>query len=245
MATDYDRITTQYQRSKLQPWRQHIECHTLFRLLGDLAGKAVLDLACGEGFYTRLLRHAGAARVVGVDISRGMIELARAQEIQEPLGIEYVIQDVKQLQLPDQFDLVVAGYLLNYASTLAELLQMCQAISRSLKPGGRFVTVNNNPDEPPAHFATNRPYGFLKSTAGELREGAAIDYAFFLDEGAFQITNYYLSIPIMEEAFATAGLREVRWHGPEVAAEGMAEFGKDFWADFLQHPPVVFIECVK
>jgi predicted RNA methylase len=39
-------------------------------LLGDLRGKNVIDLACGEGFFTRSITWAGAARVVGVDISK-------------------------------------------------------------------------------------------------------------------------------------------------------------------------------
>ena len=86
MTTDYDPIAAQYQRSKLQPWRAHIEAFTLIGLLGELEGKAVLDVACGEGFYTRLLRRRGADRVVGVDLSPGMIALARSQESAEPLG---------------------------------------------------------------------------------------------------------------------------------------------------------------
>jgi ubiquinone/menaquinone biosynthesis C-methylase UbiE len=40
----------------------------------------VLDLACGEGFYTRRIKQRDAARVVGVDVSQPMIELARAEE---------------------------------------------------------------------------------------------------------------------------------------------------------------------
>jgi predicted RNA methylase len=39
-------------------------------LLGDLRDKNVIDLACGEGFFTRSIKWAGAARVVGVDISK-------------------------------------------------------------------------------------------------------------------------------------------------------------------------------
>ena len=55
MPTDYDRIATEYQKSKRQPWRWHVECFTLCELAGDVAGRSVLDLACGEGFYTRVL----------------------------------------------------------------------------------------------------------------------------------------------------------------------------------------------
>src|SRR5438067_1988420 len=113
MDTNYDRISKEYKRSKLQPWRTHIENYTLFRLVGDVKGKAVIDLACGEGYYTRQLRERGADRVVGVDLSQGMIDLAAAQEARSPLDIEYVVQDVRQLAPPRRFDLAVAGYLLN------------------------------------------------------------------------------------------------------------------------------------
>lgn len=67
MTTDYDPIAEQYKRSKLQPWRAHLEAFTLLKLVGDLAGKTVIDVACGEGFYTRVLRQRGAAKVTGVD----------------------------------------------------------------------------------------------------------------------------------------------------------------------------------
>jgi 2-polyprenyl-3-methyl-5-hydroxy-6-metoxy-1,4-benzoquinol methylase len=245
MDTDYDQIAGQYKRAKLQPWRTHIECNTLLRLAGDLAGKSVIDLACGEGYYTRELRRRGAGRVVGVDLSQGMIELAEAEEKRQPLGIEYRVGDVCALDESGPFDLVFAAYLLNYARTAEELTQMCRAVARVLRPGGRFVTANNNPAEPPANFAAGRTYGYSKRLEGELVEGAPVIWQFFLPEGAFEVTNYCLSVETMNEAFRAAGLREVRWHAPEVSPEGVREFGPDHWAAFLASPPVAFIECVK
>ncbi|HAH49628.1 MAG TPA: class I SAM-dependent methyltransferase, partial [Planctomycetaceae bacterium] len=55
-TTNYDPIAEQYKRSKQQPWRTFIECFTLLELAGNPQGLSVLDVACGEGFYTRLLR---------------------------------------------------------------------------------------------------------------------------------------------------------------------------------------------
>jgi len=52
MGTNYDEIATEYKRAKQHPWRLHVEHFTLFKLLGDLRGKTVIDLAYGEGFYT-------------------------------------------------------------------------------------------------------------------------------------------------------------------------------------------------
>lgn len=63
MTTDYDPIAEQYQQSKHQPWRAFIERFTMMNLIGNLDGLSVLDLACGEGFYSRLVRQRGAKRV--------------------------------------------------------------------------------------------------------------------------------------------------------------------------------------
>ena len=89
-----------------------------------------------------------------------MIELARAAEQQNKLGIEYVVGDGRSLNLGQQYDLVLAAYLLNYAHDAAELEAMCRGIARCLKPHGRFVAVNANPAcnylAPPSY----RKYGF-------------------------------------------------------------------------------------
>ena len=53
-----DRIAEEYRDSKQLSFREYLERHTLLQLLGEVRGKTVLDMACGEGFYTRLLRRA-------------------------------------------------------------------------------------------------------------------------------------------------------------------------------------------
>ena len=89
----YDGIAEEYRDSKQLPFRDHLERYTLFQLLGDVRGKTVLDMACGEGFHTRLLKRAGASEVTGGDISAEMIQLAQDQEARHPLGCRYVRAD--------------------------------------------------------------------------------------------------------------------------------------------------------
>lgn len=246
MTTDYDPIAEQYKRSKATPWRAHVECHTLLGLVGDVTGKDVLDVACGEGFYTRLLKHGGAARAVGVDLSEGMVSLAQTQEADSPLGIEYVAGDGRDLPFDGEFDLAVAAYLLNYAPDRAELSAMCRSLARCLRPGGRFVTVNCSPA---LHFPSApsyRRYGFETSVTGDWQEGAAITWTFFLGNGEeFSIENYHLPVSAHEEAFRDAGFREVRWHTPKLSHAGEAESGAAFWQPLMTSPPIAFIECVR
>jgi toxoflavin synthase len=243
MPTQYDDIAEQYKRSKHVVWRHHIEQFSLFELLGDLRGKSVLDLACGEGHYTRLLKAMGASCVVGVDISPGMIDLAEKSERDAPLGVEYVVADVQELDLSERFDLVVAAYLLNYASSKAEILAMCRALSRSLKPGGRFVTVNNSPLQRVSQFQATRKYGFVKSAEQEIAEGTPIRYTFFLDGETFHVENYHLDAATYEWALQAAGLSNVQWQTMKLSP---AEHpNRDYWADFFEDPPVILLQCSK
>jgi SAM-dependent methyltransferase len=245
MTTDYDPIAEQYKRSKQQPWRTFIECFTLMELIGDPRGTSVLDVACGEGFYTRMIRERGAARVIGVDLSQGMIALARTQEAQHRLGIEYLVGDARNLPDAGPFDLAVAAYLLNYARDRQELQAMYNGIARSLRPGGRFVTVNGNPALAFAGAPSYRPYGFETRVHGAWQEGAPIIWTFHLSDGAFDIENYHLSTATHEAACRRAGFREIHWHAARLSPEGLRAHDPSFWATFLGNPPIAFIECVK
>jgi ubiquinone/menaquinone biosynthesis C-methylase UbiE len=245
MTTNYDPIAEQYKRSKQQPWRTHIEAFGLLELLGDPAGWSVLDMACGEGFYTRMARQRGAVRVTGIDLSEGMIQLARKQEATHGLGIEYLVADARHFEPANAYDVVIAAYLLNYASNRQELQAMCNGIARCLKPGGRFVTVNASAALNFSTAPSYRKYGFETVAIGAWREGAPVTWTFYLDDGSFTIENYHLDQSVHESAFRAAGFREIRWLEPQVSAEGAAAHGRSFWDDFLDQPPISLIECIK
>jgi toxoflavin synthase len=244
MTTNYDPIAEQYKRAKQQPWRAHIEAFTLMRLIGDPTGKTVLDVACGEGFYTRMIRQRGAAKVTGVDLSEKMIRLARTSEAQQRQGIDYFVGDGRDLGIAEaNYDLAVAAYFLNYAHDRAELNAMCSGIARCLKPGGRFVTVNSNPACDFSLAPSYRKYGFETTVVGPFREGAPITWTFYLEDGHFDIENYFLNVEIHEEALHAAGFRDVHWHQPMLSPEGDSAYGRDYWSTLLNDPPVIFIEC--
>ncbi len=244
MPTNYNAIAREYQASKMLPWRKNAEAYTFFNLVGNLENLHVLDLACGEGFYTRQLKLRGAARVVGVDISDGMIRLAEEAEAENPLGLVYHCQDALSLNLNQQFDLISATYLLNYARNADELAQMGTVIAKHLKPGGRFVTINSNPDYTAAIDAMF-PYGFTRENASNA-EGAEITYRFYQsDESHIAVTNYHLARATHETALQEAGLSAVQWHSLLVSPEGMDTDDEAYWTPILTHQPVIGLSCVK
>jgi toxoflavin synthase len=244
VTTDYDAIAEGYKRAKLQPWREDIEAFTFLELIGDVTGKAVVDLACGEGCYTRRLKGKGAARVLGVDLSQGMIDLARAEEARDPRGIDYLVQDGRELSLGAEFDLAVAAYLLNYARDEHELRRMCAGIAGCLKPGGRFVTINMNPWLDFRAAPSYRKYGFEARVDGEIRQGSPLTWIFHLDGGPISVENYLLDGTTYERALRAASFGQVRWHKPRVSPLGGSSHPDGFWAGLLDSPPVIAIECL-
>lgn len=238
--TEYDAIAREYRESKRLPFREHVERYTLFKLLGSVHGKTVLDLACGDGFYTRLIRQAGARQITGVDVSAGMIELAEEQERRHPLGCRYVCADAAAFEPGEPVDLVVAVYLLNYARTPADLLHFCGVCHDALRPGGRFVGINNNVRNVAVQAASLRKYGLERTWERPLAEGDVIRYTMFnADGGQFGFDNFYLKPETHAAAFERAGFRGFGWI--DVALHPEADNG--FWGAFMANPPIVAFEA--
>lgn len=245
MTTDYNSISRQYKKAKQQPWRWAVETYSLMKLIGDLRGKKVVDVACGEGYFTRKLRQAGAASVLGTDISDRMIDLARAEEARNPLGIEYLVEDARAEEPQRDLDLAVAAWLLVYAHDRNELGRMCHGLARLLRPGGRFVTYTTNPDIYTFEAPDYRKYGFDVRLADHAYEGAPIDWLIDLGDSTLDIQNYYLPVEAYQTALQSAGFRDFTVHTPELAPEAEAALGREFWKDFLEYPIAILIDCVK
>ena len=73
----YATFVEKYKKSKLIPWRKFVETPSFLKLVGQLTNEDVIDLACGEGFYTRIMRGMTSGKVIGCDYSENMIKLAK------------------------------------------------------------------------------------------------------------------------------------------------------------------------
>jgi SAM-dependent methyltransferase len=113
------------------------------QLLGEVAGKRLLDAGCGEGRLARMLAERGAS-VVGIDFSQRMVELAREAEECQPLGIEYHHADMADLSMleSESFDIVVAYLSLFDVSAYERAI--CE-VARVMKADARFVFSVGHP----------------------------------------------------------------------------------------------------
>jgi SAM-dependent methyltransferase len=127
--------------------KRHLVNPVLLRMLGDLAGRRVLDAGCGNGYFSRICARAGA-RVTGVEPAAALYEFAVSSEREHPLGIRYVQADLGRLpgegdaDLGGPFDAVLASMVLPAVPDWTGAMRACV---RQLRPGGRFVFSVNHP----------------------------------------------------------------------------------------------------
>ena len=244
--TQYDTIALDYQRISAAVPLRDAEWHSLRERLGDLTGVSVLDLACGDGMGTRLIRRWGAARVVGVDISAQMIALAQHREDAEPMGIEYRVADAATLGGIGPFDRVAAAYLLHYADSREQLLQMARTVYDNLAPGQRFVASIANPLQPPQPIVDHRKYGFSFRLMDEtLREGANLRGTLYLGANTVEFDFYWWPWEVYEEAFRTVGFTSCTIEPFLIPPESENSRGEGFWDEYIAAPSAMHIICVK
>jgi SAM-dependent methyltransferase len=232
-----------YGFAKSAPVKRYAEESTFLHAVGDLRGRAVLDLACGSGHYTRALKRRGAGRVVGVDISHDMIAAARTEEAKHPLGIEYVVGDATQIGRLGSFGIVAAAYLFVYADRVEALSAMCRTVAQNLHRDGRLVAVTIHPRlSLAAQMPFERSGASIESLDGEeLRDGAAILVRIGDDQGTYEVRDYFWSEQTYASCLRAAGLSRVEWHELRPSDEGRRAMGEQFWREFLKNPAVVVL----
>lgn len=198
----------------------------------------------------KLKAQLGADEVVGVDISQGMIDIARAKEQAEPLGITYEVADVQVLTVRDKkYDIVTAFYLLNFARTRDELKRMVTVANEQLVDGQTFFAVITNVCGDASTYNTNkhRKYAFIREANlinGELSDGAEVKYTHFNDKdgSSFSYVTYYLSSETYEQVFKEAGFKTFKWV-PMESDPKIQE--RQFYDDFVQYAPAIGIIASK
>ena len=140
IADRYDLITVLLSYGRDQSWKRR-----LIGLAHIAPGARVLNLATGTGDIAYLLHDTGA-RVVGLDLTARMVELARAKrpDGQRPA---WLVGDMAALPFPaNAFDLVTTGYGLRNVPDLALALD---EIVRVLRPGGELLSLDfDRPSNP-------------------------------------------------------------------------------------------------
>jgi ubiquinone/menaquinone biosynthesis C-methylase UbiE len=150
---EFDRWSRRYDRSFLQKFLFRPTHRLMLGVLGPEAEK-ILDIGCGTGrFASRLLKRRPAARVWGLDLSPGM--LGRCRQRCDALGGRLAVVQGDSERLPfadDTFDAVTCAHSFHH---YPRQQAVAREMHRVLRPGGRLVVVDGDPDRLWGRFVFN------------------------------------------------------------------------------------------
>ncbi|KAF1979050.1 S-adenosyl-L-methionine-dependent methyltransferase [Bimuria novae-zelandiae CBS 107.79] len=246
----YDKIGSKYGDIKEKPATQP-ERPSVVAVLGDITGKRCLDLACGLGHYTALLASLGASSVHGYDISPKMVEAARSTypPSQYP-NLHFDVADCSDsdnLPSSEPFDIVFAGWFLNYAGTEKELTNMFRVIVGRLREGGRFVGVTTDAHDLSMKEPKRNFYGVdvevlekeyvAPDTGREVGIKARVTVQ---TEPPFCFEVFQFRSEVYERCAKEAGM-QIAWKKQVLPDDERKESG--YWDEWVQRPTFSVIEA--
>ncbi|MDP3948537.1 MAG: class I SAM-dependent methyltransferase [bacterium] len=155
--TSWKKVAGWYDKTvkEEESYQNKVILPNLSRWFHDLKGKKVIDVGCGQGFFSRLLAEKGAT-VTGVDSGGSLIQIAKMVRLgsfdkaqdkspqERNKNIKYVKADAQNLSFAKagEFDMALCVLSLQNMENLKAVLG---EISRVLKPNGRLIAVLNHP----------------------------------------------------------------------------------------------------
>lgn len=150
VAFDYDAVFDvddymYFYSEFLTEQRSQSEVDAIVELLALEQPQRILDVACGFGRHANLLAAHGH-QVVGVDLYKGFLEIARKNALEWGVQVDYRQADMRDLDFDEEFDLVLMVFTVFGYFTDEVNFRVLENAARALKPGGRLVFDSPNRD---------------------------------------------------------------------------------------------------
>lgn len=209
----YERIAESYAAARRRPWLQVVDF-----IQGLPRGCRVLDLGCGHGRHARPLAAAGH-RVVGVDLSRRLLMIGRAESLvsRDPFRIEWLEGMASTLPFSDSvFDASLCIAVLHHIPSPELRKEALVELRRVLRPGSKaFLSVWSVDDPNLRDIFGSRTADPDVEIPWRLPDGAAVPRFYHLFQGG-ELERLIIDSGLEgERFFRSAGnhFAQVRKHG--------------------------------
>jgi demethylmenaquinone methyltransferase/2-methoxy-6-polyprenyl-1,4-benzoquinol methylase len=162
-------------------WRKKV-----LNLVSQKNPETVLDIATGTGDLAILMTKTSAKKIIGLDISAGMLEVGKKKVAEKNLKnkIELILGDSENIPFPDNhFDAITVSFGIRNFENLEKGLS---EILRVLKPNGIFVILEtSNPDKTPYKQGYNFYTKNILPLIGKLFSKDNVAYGYLSESASF------------------------------------------------------------
>lgn len=140
--TEWDNVAQWYDNYLIgeDTYQAQVIAPNIMRLIAPQKGQRILDVACGQGYFSRQCADKGA-EIIGIDQSSVLVEKAKANAKEHELYIVGNAETLGSYKL-EQFDTVFSVLALENIKNIPAVME---GIQYALKPGGKVIFVLLHP----------------------------------------------------------------------------------------------------
>ena len=131
-----------YNKSQLKPDKLYSILPTVLKLAYPVKDKIILDLGCGNGFFTKSFAKSKCLKAYGIDNSINQINEAKKHYFP---NIDYIFGNFFNVNYP-KCHVINASFILNYSRTRSELKNLLDKSYRALYKKGKIIGVIDLPN---------------------------------------------------------------------------------------------------
>ncbi len=219
----------------------------MYKLIPDVKGRDVLCIGSGAGEECQHISSLGTNRLVGIDLSEGLVEYAK----KDNLDLNFSVMDMEHLGFPDRsFDFVFSNLVFHYVDNWDLIFA---EIERVLKPNGTLLFSTDHPVKWGAAFEKSpversHILGYKKfpgtqnfEVYGDYLNTRLVDDVWF-DE--FHVRYYHRSLESIMTDVLRSGMQLTKFLEPKPVDEAKEE-DYVFWAIHQKIPTFIIMEMKK
>lgn len=210
----------------------------LFKQIGNVKNKKILDIACGPGILTVSLAQQGGI-CVGIDYSEKLIKIAQNLAKQKNLNIDFRVMDVREIEnLQMKFDLVTIALLLPHLSTKNDIKQVIRNVANVLNNKGRLIVA-----EPHPSFDFYMRERFSKGNFNYFKSGLPYQFEMDIRGNSLVSEAYHWTLEDYTSVIEEAGLVISTIKEPQLLPG--AKIDKVWYDNRKRYPAYIILDCLK
>lgn len=235
---DYNEISELYNLSNTKPDKLYSILPTVLKISETKDNpKTILDLGCGNGFFTFAFANKYPnLKVIGIDNAEKQI--AAAQEIQRNTKIEnvdFILGDIQIGTLPKS-DVIIAPFVFGYFDD-EKLYKVLKNIFDALDKDGLLIVILDDPKG-----INNSRFGAKKTVSNGVLSIKLFDKD---NKHITTLKAIHHDIDFFKQRLTEIGFKDITEYSPITDKVGLDALGESFWNGYTENSELIYLSCTK